>query len=158
VTDDIVHEWAAIYPPLLHYHDPREAIDWLTRVFGFSERVRMTDPDGTITTSKLESPGGGLVMVARSATEWIRERVPGFREQKGEPWPNLSHTTTVMVDDVDAHYERAQAAGATIVMKPTDHPWGLRSYLAIDLQGHQWEFSQTLRIMEREEWGATRIG
>jgi hypothetical protein len=31
--------------------------------------------------------------------------VPGFREQKGEPWPNLSQTTTVMVDDVDAHYE-----------------------------------------------------
>lgn len=95
MSDDIVHEWAPIYPHI-HHQEPREAIDWLTRVFGFRERVRMAEPDGTIITSKLEGPGGGL--------------------------------------------------------------WGLRTYLAIDLQGHQWEFGQTLRIVEPEEWGATRIG
>ncbi len=116
--------------------------------------------DGTVITSKLEGPEGGLVMVAGSSPDfqaWVRERVPGFHEQQQPPWPNLSHATTVLVSDVDAHYERAKTAGATMVMAPTDQPWGLRSYAAIDLEGHQWEFSQMLRIVEPEAWGAIRI-
>ena len=159
MTEDLVRGWAPVYPHI-HYREPAEAIAWLTRVFGFRERVRMTGPDGTFITSKLETPGGGLVMVAGSSPEfqqWVRERVPSFREQQERPWPDLSHATTVLVSDVDAHYEQAKTAGATIVMTPTDQPWGLRSYAAIDLEGHQWEFSQTLRIVEPEAWGAIRI-
>lgn len=159
MTDDVVHGWAPVYPHL-RYEEPREAIAWLTRVFGFRERVRMSRPDGTVIASKLEGPGGGLVMVSGNSPDfqkWIRERVPGVREQQGRGWPDLSHTTTVMVSEVDAHYERAKAAGATIVMMPTDQPWGLRSYATIDLEGHYWEFSQTLRLVEPEAWGAIRI-
>lgn len=160
VTEDVVRGWATVYPHL-RYEEPSEAIAWLSRVFGFREPVRMAGPDGAIITSKLEGPEGGLLMVAGSSpgfTDWIQERVPGFREQQERPWPYLSHTTTVMVGDVDAHYERAKAGGATVLMTPTDQPWGLRSYAAIDLEGHQWEFSQTLRVVEPEAWGATRIG
>jgi len=147
--------------PHLRYAEPREAIAWLTRVFGFRERVRMSQPDGTVITAKLEGPGGGLVLVAGSSPEfeeWVRERVPGFREQVERPWPNLSHTTTVLVSDVDAHYERAKAEGATLLTAPTDQPWGLRSYSAIDLEGHHWEFSQVVRLVQPEDWGPTRIG
>ena len=159
VTDDVVHGWAPVY---LHirYEEPHEAIAWLTRAFGFRERVRMARSDGSIITSKLEAPGGGLVMVAGSSaefTEWIRGRAPKFDEQTERPWPNLSHSTSVLVSDVDAHHERAKAEGATILMAPTDHPWGLRSYAAVDPEGHQWEFSQMLRVVEPESWGATRI-
>lgn len=157
--DDIVRGWAPVYPHI-HYGDPADAIAWLTRVFGFRERVRMAGADGSIITSKLESPGGGLVMVAGRSpdfTEWIRERVPEFRAPDERAWPNVSHTTTVMVSDLDAHYERAKAGGATMLMAPADQPWGLRSYAAIDLEGHQWEFSQELEIMEPEAWGAIRV-
>jgi PhnB protein len=156
---DLVHGWTEVYPHL-RYEDPTGAIAWLTRVFAFRELVRMAEPDGSVITSKLETPGGGLVMVAGSSqefAEWIRERVPGFQERRGHPWPNVSHTTTVIVDDVDAHYGRAEAEGATIVMPPTDHPWGLRSYAAIDVGGHQWEFAQILHIVEPEAWGAARL-
>jgi uncharacterized glyoxalase superfamily protein PhnB len=159
LSEDVVRGWAPVYPHL-RYENPDEAIAWLARVFGFRERVRMAGPDGSLITSKLEGPEGGLVMVAGSSPDfeqWIRERVPDFREQRERPWPNLSHTTTAMVSDVDAHHERATAAGATILMTPTEHPWGLRSYAALDLEGHQWEFSQTLRIVEPEAWGAIRI-
>jgi uncharacterized glyoxalase superfamily protein PhnB len=159
MTDDVVRGWAPVYPHL-HYQQPGEAIAWLSRVFGFRERVRLARPDGSIITSKLESPGGGLVMVAGSSPDfhqWIRERVPDFRQPQGRPWPNLSHATTVLVSDVDGHHQRARDEGATILMAPTDQPWGLRSYAAIDLEGHQWEFSQLLRIVEPEVWGATRI-
>ena len=157
--EDLVHGWAPVYPHL-RYEDPGEAIAWLGRVFGFRERVRMAQSDGSIITSKLETPGAGLVMVAGSSqefAEWIRERVPGFQERRGHPWPNVSHTTTVIVDDVDAHHGRAEAEGATIVMPPTDHPWGLRSYAAIDVGGQQGEFAQILHIVEPEAWGAARL-
>jgi uncharacterized glyoxalase superfamily protein PhnB len=159
MIDDVVRGWAPVYPHL-RYQEPGKAIAWLSRVFGFREQVRMTGPDEAIIVAKLESPGGGLVMVAGHSPDfqqWIRERVPDFREQQGRPWPHLWHTTTVMVSDVDTHHQRAADEGATILIAPTDQPWGLRSYAAIDLEGHQWEFSQLLRIVEPEAWGATRI-
>ncbi|MGH7924951.1 MAG: VOC family protein [Candidatus Binatus sp.] len=159
MNDDIVQGWATVYPHI-RYDSPVEAIAWLSRAFGFRERVRMAGPDGSFITAKLETPSGGLVMVAGSSpdfTEWVRQRVPNLHQPPEKPWPYLSHSTTVTVSDVNAHYLQARTAGATILMPPTDHPWALRSYAAIDLEGHQWEFSQVLRIVEPEAWGALRI-
>jgi len=49
----------------------------------------------------------------------------------------------VLVDDVDAHYERARAAGATIVAEPLeDH--GDRFYRSNDPEGHRWIFATPL--------------
>ncbi len=59
--------------------------------------------------------------------------------------------------DVDAHFERAESEGAIILMPPIDQPWGMRVYSAIDLEGHQWEFSQVLRLVDPAEWGASTI-
>jgi uncharacterized glyoxalase superfamily protein PhnB len=160
--EDVMHEdlvrACTIYPHL-RYEEPAEAIAWLARVFGFRERVRMAQPDGSIITSKLETSGGGLVMVAGSSREfvkWIRGRVPECREQREHPWPNLSHTTTVIVDDVEAHHERSVAEAVTILMPPTDHPCGLRAYAAIDVGGHL-EFARVLRVADPAAWGATRL-
>ena len=156
---DLTRDWAIVYPHL-RYRDPVAAIDWLTRVFGFRERVRMARPDGGIIVSKLEGPDGGLVMIAgysRELNEWARERLPNFRAQQEQPWPDLSHVTTVVVQDVDAHFERARCEGAEILMPPADQPWGLRVYSVIDLEGHQWEFSQILRLVDPAEWGANII-
>ena len=160
MSEDLVRGWMAVYPHL-RYESPQAAIAWLSRAFGFRERVRMARPDGSIITCKLETPGGGLVMIAGHSpdfTQWMRARVPDFREPQGLAWPHLTHTVTVMMADVDSHYQQAKAAGATILMPPTSHPWGLRTYAAIDLEGHQWEFAQTLRLTEPEEWGASRVG
>ncbi|MEP6908956.1 MAG: VOC family protein [Actinomycetota bacterium] len=59
--------------------------------------------------------------------------------RREEPEPRAS-----TVDDVDAHYERARAAGAEIGMEPTDQPYGDRRYDAEDLEGHDWFFAQRL--------------
>jgi len=107
VAEDVVVGWAPVYPHL-RYADPLAAIAWLTRVFGFRERVRMARPDGSVITSKLEAPGGGLVMAAGMSpdfVDWMRARVPGFREQTDAPWPNLSHGVTVLVCEVVSNYE-----------------------------------------------------
>ena len=52
------------------------------------------------------------------------------------------------VDDVDAHYRRAVAAGARIAAGLGDYFWGdegHRTYEALDLEGHRWRFHQWLR-------------
>lgn len=157
MAEDLIQGWAPVYPHL-RYDDPDAAITWLSRVFGLRERVRMSRPDRTVITSKLEGPSGGLVMVAGKPRAWLRERVPGFHEPRERAWPILSHVITVMVSDVDGHHKHASGEGATILMPPRDQPWGLRVYAVIDLEGHQWEFSQVLRTVAPETWGATRTG
>jgi uncharacterized glyoxalase superfamily protein PhnB len=60
---------------------------------------------------------------------------------------NADHHTAlvhVYVDDVDAHYERARAAGAEIVEEPTDQEHGERRYAAKDPEGHLWFFATPL--------------
>jgi uncharacterized glyoxalase superfamily protein PhnB len=64
----------------------------------------------------------------------------------------------VLVDDVDAHYERARAAGAEILEEPADQEYGDRRYAAMDPEGHHWFFAQQLRAAAPEEWGATVSG
>jgi len=47
----------------------------------------------------------------------------------------------VHVDDVDAHFARAKAAGAMILSDLEEAPYG-RLYRAEDLEGHRWMFIQ----------------
>jgi len=44
------------------------------------------------------------------------------------------------VDNVDAHHDRASAAGAEIIYKLTDQPYGSREYAARDPEGNVWSF------------------
>ena len=46
----------------------------------------------------------------------------------------------VYVDDPDAHFQRARAAGANILYPPTNTDFGSREYHALDLEGHPWTF------------------
>jgi uncharacterized glyoxalase superfamily protein PhnB len=48
----------------------------------------------------------------------------------------------VEVEDVEGHYERAKAAGATILREPEEPGIGARIYSAEDLEGHRWMFGQ----------------
>ena len=50
--------------PQLEYDLPIDAIEWLTRVFGFVEETRMSGPNGELYISVVRAPGGGIVMVA----------------------------------------------------------------------------------------------
>jgi len=45
----------------------------------------------------------------------------------------------VHVDDLDAHFARAKAVGATILSEIQDDSQG-RRYRAEDLEGHRWFF------------------
>jgi uncharacterized glyoxalase superfamily protein PhnB len=64
----------------------------------------------------------------------------------------------VLVEDVDAHYEHAKAAGAEVLAEPENQDYGDRRYTAQDPEGHHWYFAQQIRVTDPEEWGATVTG
>jgi uncharacterized glyoxalase superfamily protein PhnB len=47
-----------------------------------------------------------------------------------------------LAEGLDAHCERARAAGARITQEPHDEFYGERTYRAMDLEGHVWNFAQ----------------
>ena len=135
--------------PELTYSDLPRAIEWLERVFGFRERAdaRLTWPGGGMTWIEV---GSGLFNIATPDERWR---------------PGSSTTTSgvvmkVYVEDVDKHFARAKAEGATIVSEPQDGFWGGRIYRAVDHEGHRWEISQRGRDLAADLWqlppGVTR--
>ncbi len=128
---------AATVIPVLTYPDVRAAVAWLADAFGFVERVRI----GEGHRAQL-AVGDGAVIVADTANERIPPSGAG-----------ITHAVMVRIDDVDAHCALARGHGATIVMEPTDFPYGERQYAAEDPFGHRWTFSETLEDVHPSAWG-----
>ena len=121
--------------PYLAYDDAPAAIAFLCEAFGFEESLRVPMPDGRIGHAELELRGNAL-MLASSHPEI------GFVGPAKQQ--TLHSQLYVEVDDVDAHCERARAAGATIASEPEDKPYGDRAYQAVDPEGHRWGFWSAL--------------
>lgn len=110
----------------LSYAEPFAALDWLCRVFRFAEVERFDWVEDNV-TARLSGPDGGTVMISGSGDDfrtWMRERAPHFEEATGRSWPLLTHAVTVIVDDVDAHFARAERHGAEVLGAPKDQPRG----------------------------------
>jgi uncharacterized glyoxalase superfamily protein PhnB len=135
-------EYPAVIPMIAYENGPA-AMDWLSRAFGFREKARMTTPDGRLSHGEMET-GGGLVMLATPSPDY---HGPKRHREECEParrWsevPYIIDGVLVYVDDVTAHFERAKAAGATILSPPEEASEGKR-YRAEDLEGHRWMFMQ----------------
>jgi uncharacterized glyoxalase superfamily protein PhnB len=133
--------------PMLAYENGAAAIDFLVEAFGFEERERWADDDGTIVHAELAT-GGGTVMLATPSPDYVspkRMRELSAEARKMYEVPYVIDGVLVEVDDIDAHFERAKAAGATMLSEPEDVPEaGVRHYRAEDPEGHRWMFSQDL--------------
>ena len=139
--------------PSLIYRDIGAAIEWLCAAFGFEERLR-AGPDGPPTHAQLLVGAGAAISLGTARTG----QSPTWDDNAELAPPRqdfVSMTLTVRVDDVDAHYARAVEAGARILNPPTDYPFGERQYTAVDLEGHRWNFSQSITDVAPESWGAT---
>ena len=130
--------------PYLLYEDVNAALDWLAAAFGFSERLHFTDAEGQVTHAEM-IVGDSEVMLGHPGPEYSGPRSTGY-----------VHTYVhVYVDDVDALFDRAKDAGAEVLSVPEDKPYGDRTFDVADVEGHRWSFSQHLRDVPPEEWGAT---
>jgi len=130
--------------PRLAYRDEVAALDFLTRAFGLVEQreARMEHPDGMLAWLEIAD---GVVMIGRAGSEHHGLLSP---LDAGAPTAMVN----VYVHDIDAHYHRAESAGAQIVMPLEDMFWGDRRYEALDLEGHRWHFAERLsEIRARSE-------
>ncbi len=126
--------------PCLQYEDAPAAIDFLCRTFGFARQAVHADPENPkiIHHAQLTlgtGPRPAMVMLgsARSGNPF------GLRtpQQAG----CITMLVYATVDDADAHYARAKAAGAHIVREVRDNEgYPGRSYTARDPEGHVWDF------------------
>jgi RNA polymerase sigma-70 factor (ECF subfamily) len=140
----------AMYPRLA-YADEVAALEYLTRVFQFTERreARMGGDDDEGTLAWLEF-GDGVVMIGR-ASDAAREVHHLY--SPGE----VGHATVminVSVNDIDSHYEHAVAEGARVTMPIEDAFYGYRRYEADDLEGHRWHFNEPLEAIKAREEAA----
>jgi len=134
----------------VYYREPAEMIDWLCKAFDFEVQLKVVGEGGRIEHSELiyGNPGEGLIMVGG---ERFGENAFRGVDMKS-PMSVGCNTQGLMVhvEDVDAHCERARAAGAKIIDEPSVHDygedyWADRSYGALDPEGHMWWFTQRLR-------------
>jgi uncharacterized glyoxalase superfamily protein PhnB len=127
--------------PHIVYKDPVEACAWLSRVFGFRENFRYGEP-----VSGVQVLFGQVCMMLHRAKEGALS--PAELEYG-------TQSLTLIVGDVDAHYTKTVAEGATIVEELHETVYGERQYGVQDLAGHRWIFSQHARDADPAEWGAT---
>jgi uncharacterized glyoxalase superfamily protein PhnB len=122
---------AAEIIPYIFYQDVPKALDWLARAFGFTEHMRVGTPSGGMHAEMLFE--GRKIMMGQGAKDW-RMMPPG-------PDGDATQGVFVYLKGVDAHFERAKAAGAEIVQEIADHGYG-RTYTVRDLDGHPWYFTE----------------
>lgn len=127
--------------PMISYEDGIAALEWLATAFGFRETSRVTGPDGRLSHGEMEA-GDGLIMLASPTPDYRspkrhREICEQARIWSAVPW--IIDGVLVYVDDLDRHFKRAKAAGATILSDIQEGPPG-RRYRAEDLEGHRWFF------------------
>jgi uncharacterized glyoxalase superfamily protein PhnB len=127
---------------MLSYEDVAGAAEWLVRAFGFSEAERF-EHEGEVVHVTLRL-GSGAVMLGKPGDTYVNPR--RLRELSTDaarmyevPW--VVDGVWAAVDDVDAHRERARAAGATLLSEIEDGPDG-RLYRVEDPEGHRWMFAQ----------------
>ncbi|HEY0631771.1 MAG TPA: VOC family protein [Thermoleophilaceae bacterium] len=112
--------------PSLRYRDAPRAIEFLVEAFGFTRGMVVENDDGTIAHAQL-SYGDGLVLLGTDRDDSMGSHV-------GQAW------TYVVIEDADAHYAQARAAGAEIVRELEDQDYGSRDYSARDPEGNLWSF------------------
>ena len=125
------------------YREPLGALDWLEQAFGFTRTMVITDDRGKLAHAEMRF-GDSYLMVG---SEWA-----DFTASPASV--NGKNTQSIHVhlqEGLDAHCERARAAGAVIIREPEDQFYGDRAYTARDPEGHVWTFGQTVRKVSREE-------
>ncbi|HJR93813.1 MAG TPA: VOC family protein [Gaiellaceae bacterium] len=115
----------------LSYDDANAAVDWLEQAFGF-ERSSVHQANGKIAHAELRFGDSMIMLGAAFENDWDM-RTPG--ELGG-----VNQGVYVIVDDIDAQYERARGAKAEIVRPLADTDYGSREFMARDPEGNIWSF------------------
>ncbi|HET6970715.1 MAG TPA: VOC family protein [Phenylobacterium sp.] len=136
-------DWRAPLMSAVCYRDPKTALKFLEAAFGFEVSMLIEDADGNLAHSEMRF-GNAVVMIGN---EWTDDhRSPASIGGKNTQTVHIQVTT-----DVDAHCERARAAGFEILVEPATQFYGDRTYRCRDPEGHIWTVAQTVETVTREQ-------
>jgi PhnB protein len=114
--------------PYFVARDTERLIEFLIGVFGGVEQGRTLRPDGRIDHADVII-GDSLVMLSEAS----------------DAYPARPCVHYVYVEDVDATYRAALAAGATSILSPADQPYGDRCSGFVDPFDNRWWVATHLR-------------
>jgi uncharacterized glyoxalase superfamily protein PhnB len=118
------------------------AIEFYERAFGARDAAKLPGPDGRLMHGHVRI-GDSIVMLVDENRAY---GMLGPKAVGGSPV-----TIHLYVDDVDAVYQRAVAAGATPAMPPADMFWGDRYGVLEDPFGHRWSIATHTRDVTAAE-------
>lgn len=130
----------------LFYRDPKAAVAWLEKAFDLelTMAIEGTADDPTQCHYEMGYQGHGRMMIGGEWNEWASSPASGDGRV-------TSSVAVAVPHDLDAHCERARAAGARITAEPSDQFYGDRTYRCVDPEGHHWTFSMHVRDVTRAE-------
>lgn len=126
--------YTAVTPYLVAEDAPR-LIDFLVEAFGAVERMRMPMPDGGIGHAEVEIADAAVMLGSASP--------PDF--------PPVAAQLHLYVEDADAVYARAVAAGATAIAEPADQFYGDRLGRIADPAGNVWTIATHIEDVTPEQ-------
>ena len=132
--------------PLLFYRDPKAALDFLERAFGFETTMVVDDGQGGVIHSESRY-GGHVVMVSGPPSGLWASPVDLGGKRTGSVHVQVP-------GGIDALCEQARGAGAKIEREPADQAYGDRVFTCLDPEGHSWSFGQTIQAMSADEQAA----
>jgi len=141
-------QYGAVTPQLV-VSPCAEALEFYQRAFGAKIKGSIPGPDGLLMHAEM-SIGGAMIMLS--------DEMPPMAGQPSRKSPKNAGTTTggvmLYVKDVDALFERAQAAGAKVTMPVEDQFWGDRFGQLEDPFGHLWSLATHTRDVTMKEMRA----
>ena len=120
--------------PCLRYPEAMAAIDWLCKVFGFTEHMVVGEPSGRVAHAQLTLDGGMIMLGSTGGSSAYGDLIA----QPGEIGGRETQTTYVVVKDADAVLARVLAGGGEVLMPIKNEDYGGRGFTCRDPQGHIW--------------------
>jgi PhnB protein len=124
-----IPDGTSVLIPRLFCRDPAAEIEFCVTTFGAVELNRRPGADGQVAHA-LITIGPAMVMIE---SEW-----PQIANRAPSPDGSSPVALFVYVENVDETVARGDAAGAKILMPPTDQFWGDRTAWIMDPAGHVW--------------------
>lgn len=128
--------------PYLVVQDAKRALGWYAEALGAREIARLPGANDTVMHAEFRI-GDSVVMLGEAMPEM---GAVGPKHLGGTPVSLVCY-----VEDVDAAFARAIAAGATAERPPADQPFGDRMGTLLDPFGHRWHLSTHIEDVSMEE-------
>ncbi len=128
--------------PYLVVDDAKRAIEFYKRAFGAQETARMDGPHGKIAHAEIRI-GDSMVMLS--------DEMPGAGNKSAKTLGGSPVGLMIYVDNVDAVFKQAVAAGAKVVQPLENQFWGDRYGRITDPFGIPWSLATHIEDVSPQE-------